>query len=101
MQTKRIGRRGRPSKKARGTSTTKRRVTSTKLAVSFEGGLAVQVQRAARSHSAGNVSAWLAEAARERLRRQALADAITAYEAEGGVITEEELATVRKQWPRG
>ena len=79
----------------------KSRATSTKLAISFDGGLAAQVQRAARSHSAGNVSAWLAEAARERLRHQALTDAIAQYEAEAGVITDDELTAVRAQWPKG
>jgi hypothetical protein len=86
------------TKKAR---SAKSRARSTKLAISFDGGLAAQVQKAALSHSAGNVSAWLAEAARERLRHQALTDAIAQYEAEAGVITDDELSAVRTQWPKG
>lgn len=72
-----------------------------KLAVSLEDQLADDVQRAAESQTDGNVSAWLAEAARQRLRQMALAEAVSAYEAEHGVITVEELAEVRRQWPRG
>lgn len=80
---------------------TKRRPKSRKLAVSFARGLATQVQKAARSHSAGNVSAWLAEAARKELRHQALKSLVADYEAEHGVITDAEMADVEAKWPRG
>jgi hypothetical protein len=46
------------------------------------------------------VSAWLAEAARDRLRQRALGEAIAAYEAEHGVIADEELAEAARLWPR-
>jgi hypothetical protein len=74
---------------------------SKKLAVSFEGALADQVQRAAEQETRGNVSAWLAEAARQKLRQQALGEAVAAYEAEHGAITADELAEVDRLWPRG
>ena len=74
---------------------------SKKLAISFEGALARQVHRAAELEARGNVSAWLAEAARRRLRQSALASAVAAYEAEHGAITADELAEVRRQWPPG
>lgn len=80
---------------------TRKRVASAKLAVSFEGGLAADVQRAARKQTAGNVSAWLAEAARDRLRFEAGRDVLRNYEAEHGAITEDEIAEVQRQWPRG
>ena len=77
------------------------RVTSKKLAVSFEGGLADRVQRAAAEQTAGNVSAWLAEAAREHLRLQAARRFLDEYEAGSGVIRKEEIAEIEREWPRG
>ncbi len=73
---------------------------SEKLAVSFDRGLALKVRRAAGRRSAGNVSAWLAEAARERLRLEAGHSFLKEYEAEYGAITKAEMAGVRRQWPR-
>jgi hypothetical protein len=77
-----------------------RRANATKLAVSFEAPLADQIQRAATQETGGNVSAWLADAAREKIRQRALAEAVAAYEAEHGEITDDELARVRRAWPR-
>jgi hypothetical protein len=74
---------------------------SEKLAVSFDRSLASKVRRAAGRRSAGNVSAWLAEAARERLRLEAGHSFLKDYEAEHGSITAAELAGIRRQWPRG
>ena len=74
---------------------------SSKFAVSFARSLAEQVQLAAEAETGGNVSAWMAEAARDRLRQRALAAAVAAYEAEHGLITDSELEEVRKEWPRG
>lgn len=48
--------------------------------------------------TAGNVSAWLADAARAKLRRKRLQELVLHYEAEHGEITAEELAEVRKKW---
>ena len=72
-----------------------------KLAISLEGQLAKDVERAAKAEAQGNVSAWLADAARLRLRQLAAKDALRAYEAEAGEITDDELDEVRRQWPRG
>ncbi len=76
------------------------RVTSEKLAVSFTRGVAAQVKKAAKRRSAGNVSAWLEEAARKELRHQALKSIIADYEAEHGKFTKEELAAAEAKWPR-
>src|SRR5258707_696019 len=110
MQAKRIGtqrrpptakRRAAPGRPESRKSQKKGRVGSTtKLAISFEGDLAVQVQRAARSQTAGNVSAWLAGAARRRLRLDAGRQLLEEYEAENGPITDEQIAQVEREWPR-
>lgn len=76
-----------------------RRPSAKKLAVSFEAPLADQIQLAASQETHGNVSAWLADAARQKIRQHALAEAVAAYEAEHGEITGEELAEVRRAWP--
>jgi hypothetical protein len=76
------------------------RPSARKLAVSFEAPLADQIQLAASQETHGNVSAWLADAARQKIRQRALAEAVAAYEAEHGEITNEELAEVRRAWPQ-
>lgn len=43
----------------------------------------------------GNVSSWIAQAVAERLARERLAAAIAEYEAEAGVITDEDIAAAR------
>jgi len=77
----------------------KRRPSSTKLAVSFESRLADQVQRAARRQAAGNVSAWLAAAAREHLRLEAARALLREHEATHGRIPAASLAEVEREWP--
>jgi len=76
-------------------------MSARKLAISVDEPLADEIQRAALREAEGNVSAWLSEAARQRLRQTAAFDALRAYESEAGVITEEELTAVRLRWPRG
>jgi hypothetical protein len=78
----------------------KRKAPSKKLAVSFDGRLASEVQRAARNQSAGNVSAWLAEAARDRLRVEGGRQLLKEYGAEHGAIRDEQIADVEREWPR-
>jgi len=73
---------------------------SEKLAVSFDRGLAGRVRRAASKRASGNISAWLAEAAREQLRIEAGLSLLKEYEEEHGAITKEEIAEVRRRWPR-
>jgi hypothetical protein len=74
--------------------------TSRKLAISLERSLAQAVEAAAMREADGNVSAWLADAARQRLRLLAAREALRRYEAKHGAITEAELAQVRREWPR-
>jgi hypothetical protein len=71
-----------------------------KLAISLESGLAGEVQRAARKRAGGNVSAWLSEAAKEHLRRQAMEAALAGFESEHGTITDAELVAAERKWPR-
>jgi hypothetical protein len=63
-----------------------------KLSVSFDPDLGDAVRAAARSSGHG-LSGWLAEAAAAKLRAEALADFLDAWEAEHGSLTAEELAT--------
>jgi hypothetical protein len=72
-----------------------------KLAISLDGTLARDVKRAAKKESEGNISAWLADAARLRLRQLAAKEALRAYEAEAEPITEDERREARRLWPRG
>ena len=90
-----------PEQRARRTGRSKvKGPSSEKLAVSFEKGLVAKVRRAALKRSAGNISAWLAEAAREQLRLEAGRSFLKTYESEHGAITKAELAEVRVRWPR-
>ncbi|HVZ86848.1 MAG TPA: hypothetical protein VHG72_07755 [Polyangia bacterium] len=71
-----------------------------KLAISLDGQLAREVQQAARAEAGGNVSAWLAEAARVHLRQLAAKRALKVFEDEMGEITEAELRQAGRAWPR-
>jgi metal-responsive CopG/Arc/MetJ family transcriptional regulator len=73
----------------------------TRLAISLDDQLAEEVARAAEQQTQGNVSAWLAEAARQRLRQLAAEKLLAEYEARAGVITDDELAGVEREWPPG
>jgi len=61
-----------------------------KMSVSFDLGLGHAIRQSAR-HSAQSVSAWLAEAAADRLRREALGEAISEWEGAFGALTEAEI----------
>lgn len=66
-----------------------------KMSVSFD----LELGEAIRTSAAGgrqSVSAWLAEAARDRLRLGALGEAVTAWEQEFGPLTEAELADAER-----
>ena len=86
--------------KAQDASAAGKRPTAGRLAVSFERSLEKQVRDAAAKEAAGNVSAWLADAARERLRLDAGRQLVTEYEVRHGKISQEALAEVERQWPR-
>jgi hypothetical protein len=75
--------------------------TTRKMAVSMEKGLAAEIEAAAAREKDGNVSAWLADSARETLRLRAMDVAIAAHEAEHGPITPAELAEADRLWPTG
>ena len=82
----------------RGVGAPKRKAPSKKLAISFDGRLATEVQKAAQTQAAGNVSAWLAEAARDRLRLEGGRQLLKEYEAKHRVITDVEIAEVEREW---
>lgn len=61
------------------------------MSVSFETELGRAVRTSASS-SGLSVSAWLAEAARDRLRLEALGEAVAAWEQVHGRLSEAEIA---------
>lgn len=65
-----------------------------KMSVSFDLGLGAAIREAAADDEA-SVSAWLAEAARSRLRKLALDQMLKEWQKEFGEITEEERAEAR------
>ncbi|HEY0706309.1 MAG TPA: hypothetical protein VGG33_05900 [Polyangia bacterium] len=60
--------------------------------------LAEEIHHGAQVEAGGNVSAWLAEAAKRRIRGLARREAVKAYEAQHGEITADEMAEARKRW---
>ena len=62
-----------------------------KMSVSFDLELGESIRRSA-STANRSVSAWLAEAARDRLRIEALGEAMGAWEKEYGPLSETEVA---------
>lgn len=65
-----------------------------RLTVTLPGDLVDEVRaRAGR----GGVSSWIVQAAAERLGRDRLAAAIAEYEADGGPITDEDIAAARSR----
>jgi len=67
-----------------------------KMSVSFDLTLGAAIREAAERGDS-SVSAWLAEAARDRLRNEALAVALRSWEAEFGSLTDEELDAADRQ----
>jgi hypothetical protein len=70
-----------------------------KMSVSFDLELGEAI-RGSASASGQSVSAWLAEAARDRLRREALGEAVTAWEQEFGPLTDDEVANAERMLER-
>src|SRR5258708_29520834 len=66
-----------------------------KLSVSFEPDLGDAV-RSAAAQAGKPVSTWLAEAAASKLRAEALAEFVSGWEAEHGVLTAEEVARAER-----
>ena len=69
-------------------------MTVTRWAISLDRMLAREIKRSAAGEP---ISAWIADAARSKLRREAWAELIEEYEAEHGTITDAELKAVREQ----
>jgi hypothetical protein len=67
-----------------------------KMSISMDPELGDDV-RAAAQRAGTSVSAWVAEAAAARLRRQALGDFLASWQDEHGEITTEELARARAE----
>lgn len=66
-----------------------------KVSVSFDLELGEAI-RASASGAGQSVSAWLAEAARDRLRLEALASAVKAWEQEFGALSDAEVAAAER-----
>ncbi|MHB8466976.1 MAG: hypothetical protein ACYDH6_12940 [Acidimicrobiales bacterium] len=62
-----------------------------KMSVSFDLELGEQIKTSA-TRQGESVSAWLAAAARDRLRNQALGEAVDAWQKEFGRLTDAEMA---------
>lgn len=71
-------------------------MSAEKFSASMEDALLAQ-SRADAEEEGVSLSAWLAEAARDRLRLRGLRRVVAVYEAEHGVITEAEMAAVRAE----
>lgn len=65
------------------------------MSVSFDLDLGPQIRTAA-AQQAQSVSSWLAEAARDRLRNEALDDALTAWENRHGALSEAEVVEAER-----
>jgi hypothetical protein len=72
------------------------RVKVDKLSVSFEADLGDAV-RSAAAQAGKPVSSWLAEAAASKLRAEALAEFLAAWEAERGMLTAGEVARAERE----
>lgn len=66
------------------------------MSVSFDADLGDEIRASAKQSGRG-LSGWLAEAAVEKLRREAFDEFFAAWEAEHGAITPEELAAARRR----
>jgi hypothetical protein len=89
-----------PKKKRASAGASRSKTAATKLAISFESPLAGEVRRAAEVQTDGNVSAWLAEAARAQLRQMHGRALLAELLAETGPIPQEIRDEVRRRWPR-
>ncbi|MBI2373797.1 MAG: hypothetical protein HYV07_07350 [Deltaproteobacteria bacterium] len=66
-----------------------------RLAISLDESLAREIRRAAGDQA---LSAWLAEAARRRLRAEGLREVVAEWEAQNGEITDAEQRSVERSW---
>ena len=70
-----------------------------RVTISIEATLAKSVRDAAEADGQ-NLSAWLADAARNRLATRCLRDVVAEWEREHGAFSEEELAVARSRLSR-
>jgi hypothetical protein len=68
-----------------------------RLAISLDPALSDEIRSCAEA-SGDTISAWLADAARRKIRAVAARAALADYEAEFGVISEEEVEQMRRKW---
>ena len=70
-----------------------------RITITVDSDVAEAARAAVEAGDAGSVSAWVSEAIAERVARerrlQAAREAVAAYEAEFGVITEDEMSAAR------
>jgi hypothetical protein len=66
----------------------------TRWAISLEKSLAREIKRSAAREP---ISAWLADAARRKLRTQGLRQVVTAWETEHGAFTDAELQAAHQE----
>ena len=69
------------------------------VSVSFDAELAERIRASAAGQSE-SISAWLADAARDRLRLEALGEAVAAWEIEHGPLSKGEVAAADRLVPR-
>lgn len=69
-------------------------MTVTRWAISLEKSLAREIKRSAAREP---ISAWLADAARRKLRSEGLGEVVASWEAEHGAFTSEELEAARRK----
>jgi hypothetical protein len=87
VRTKRSGSSARPAKPAR----------AKKISITVDERILRDVERDARRRGR-TLSSHITEALSRDLRQRRLAELIEQYEAEHGIITDEELATARAKW---
>jgi hypothetical protein len=69
-----------------------------RFAISMDEELAGAIEDAAADESDGNLSAWLAKAAKLQLRQRAMREALRAHEEQHGEISAEEVEKAAALW---
>lgn len=72
-------------------------MSAERLAISLDPGLSARIRELAEA-SGSSISAWMADAAERKLKATAARAALADYEAEFGVISDEEVERVRRAW---
>jgi hypothetical protein len=69
------------------------------LAITMDEELVARVKKASERSRAGNVSAWLSDAANAQLRYEEARRVLEELVAEQGPASDSAIAEVRRQWP--